>query len=143
MPILPDDPTSPTLRIAQTPFRPTEAKEPNEPREESDPAAKATTEDLPDDAEREPQERAYRGADLREIRESQGLSLGEISDRTKISRTILLAIEEERYEDIPNARVYVRGFVRCVARELGLDLDAVSNSYVPPWERWYAEQSPP
>jgi hypothetical protein len=30
--------------------------------------------------------------------------------------------------------------VRCVARELGLDLDAVTRGYLPRWERWVADQ---
>lgn len=82
----------------------------------------------------------YTGPRLRSAREQKGLSVAEISERTKISKAVLSALEDERYEDMPNARVYVRGFVRCVARELGLDLDAVTRGYLPRWERWVADQ---
>ena len=82
----------------------------------------------------------YTGAYLRQLRDARGLSINELSERTRISRTVLLALEEERWDDMPNARVYVRGFVRCVARELGLDMDEVSKSYVPRWERWFQDQ---
>lgn len=81
----------------------------------------------------------YSGAKLRSVREAKGLTIVDISSMTKISKAVLQALEEERYADMPNARVYVRGFVRCVARELDLDLDAVSKSYLPGWERWAAE----
>lgn len=78
----------------------------------------------------------FTGDALKNVREGLGLSLREISDRTKITVPILSALEEERYDKMPNARVYVRGFVRCLARELSLDMDQVSKSYLPRWERW-------
>ncbi len=86
---------------------------------------------------------SFDGARIKKEREKKGLSHEEISARTKISRKILRALEDERYEDMPNARVYVRGFVRCVARELGLDEDEVSTSYVPRWEAWIAARAEP
>lgn len=82
----------------------------------------------------------FSGPLLRRIRESKGMSLKLVSEHTKISSGTLAALEEERYGDMPNARVYVRGFVRCLARELGLDADQVSRSYVPRWERWSETQ---
>ncbi len=82
----------------------------------------------------------WSGAALRKAREAAGLTLKEISERTKVSVPILTALEEEAFAAMPNARVYVRGFVRCLARELNLDLDAVSKSYVPRWERWDAKR---
>lgn len=81
----------------------------------------------------------FTGERIKKAREERGLSLKEISDRTKISVATLQALEDERYEDMPNARVYVRGFVRCLAEEVGLDKDQVSQSYVPRWERWFVE----
>lgn len=86
-----------------------------------------------------PKAQAFSGATLRKIREDKGMSIVELSAMTKISKAVLQALEDERYADMPNARVYVRGFVRCVARELDLDLDAVSKSYLPGWERWASE----
>ena len=63
-----------------------------------------------------------------------------MSESTKISKRVISALEDERYPDMPNARVYVRGFVRCLARELELDLDAVTRSYLPKWEQWFTGQ---
>lgn len=82
----------------------------------------------------------FTGELLRQIRESQKITLKEISQRTRISVASLAALETEKYEDLPNARVYVRGFVRCLAVEIGLDKDQVSRSYLPRWERWFASQ---
>jgi hypothetical protein len=82
----------------------------------------------------------WSGAALRKAREAAGLTLKEISERTKVSVPILTALEEEAFASMPNARVYVRGFVRCLARELTLDQDAVSKSYLPRWERWDAKR---
>jgi helix-turn-helix protein len=82
----------------------------------------------------------FTGAVLRQIRESQRITLREVSERTKISVASLSALEEERYDDLPNARVYVRGFVRCLAAEIGLDKDQVSRTYVPRWEAWFYDR---
>jgi ribosome-binding protein aMBF1 (putative translation factor) len=79
----------------------------------------------------------YDGPSLRRIREQRGLTLKEIADRTRINASILSAIEDERYEDVPNARVYVRGFVRSIAIELSLDPEPVTQSYLPRWDRWF------
>jgi DNA-binding transcriptional regulator YiaG len=81
----------------------------------------------------------FTGEHIKKMREQKGLTLKEIAERTKISVAILQALEDERYEDMPSARVYVRGFVRCFAEELGLDKDQVSQSYVPRWERWFTD----
>jgi hypothetical protein len=47
---------------------------------------------------------------LRKIRQTRGIELSDISQRTKISERYLRAIEEERFADIP-AAVYVRSYV--------------------------------
>ena len=79
------------------------------------------------------------GPALKAAREKSGLSIRELSSRTKINISILRALEEERFEDAPKARVYVRGFVRCMAEEIGINPDAVINSYVPRWEAWFEQ----
>lgn len=84
----------------------------------------------------------FTGAVLKQIRESQRITLKEISERTRISVGSLSALEDERYEDLPNARVYIRGFVRCLALEIGLDRDQVAKTYVPRWESWYEDHQP-
>lgn len=94
---------------------------------------------LPPPKKKPVEESTITGERIKKAREERGLSLKEISDRTKISVATLQALEDERYEDMPNARVYVRGFVRCLAEEVGLDKDQVSQSYVPRWERWFVD----
>lgn len=86
---------------------------------------------------------SYDGKKLKKAREAKGLTIEEIATRTKITSKVLRALEEERYEDMPNARVYVWGFVRCVAREIGIDQDQASQTYVPRWEAWVASRSEP
>ncbi len=86
-----------------------------------------------------PKREGYSGARLASLREKAGMTIADLSQRTKISKAVLQALEAERYGDMPNARVYVRGFVRCVAYELELDLDQVSKSYLPGWEKWARE----
>jgi curved DNA-binding protein CbpA len=66
---------------------------------------------------------------LRKARESLGLELSTISEETKIGRSILESIEQERVDRLP-AAVYLRNFTRQVARCLGLDEERVSNSYL-------------
>ena len=71
----------------------------------------------------------FGGALLRAVRESQGTSLDQISERTKIGTNHLRCIEEEEFEKLP-ASVYVRGFVTEFAKCLRLDPEQVSQSYL-------------
>ena len=90
-----------------------------------------------------PVEEESPGSLMKRLREQRGLSLTELSDRTKITKAILSALEDERYDDLPNARIYVWGFVRCLARELELDMDEMAASYVPRWEQWVIDNDIP
>jgi len=76
----------------------------------------------------------FTGALLRAVRESQGVSLAEISKRTKIGRSYLEAMEADAFKDLP-AVVYVRGFTAEVAKLLGLDPEQASRTYVRRLER--------
>ncbi len=60
------------------------------------------------------------GMMLREERERQGLSLDTVSDKTKISRSCLAAIEEGNDNLLPHP-VYAKGFIKNYARLLGVD----------------------
>lgn len=60
------------------------------------------------------------GASLREARERTGITLREISVRTKISRLTLEALERNDLSRLPGG-VFTRAFVRSYAREIGLD----------------------
>jgi hypothetical protein len=59
------------------------------------------------------------GAYLHWMREQTGLSIRQLAERTKISSLTLEDIERDRYGHLPPT-VYVRGFVREVARILGI-----------------------
>lgn len=80
---------------------------------------------------------------LKRVRESKGLTLKEISDKTRIGRKNLEAVEEERFDELPDAKIYVRGFVRCLALELGLDPERAATSYLVRWDHWYEGQNFP
>jgi flagellar biosynthesis protein FlhG len=71
----------------------------------------------------------FSGALLRKVRESLGIELAEISGRTKIARAHLVAIEDERYDDLP-ALVYTRGFLSELAKQLRLDPMQVQKTYL-------------
>ena len=60
------------------------------------------------------------GYQLREQRESQGLSIESIAAQTKIQRRIIEAIELANLSILPEP-VYVRSFIRQYANVLGLD----------------------
>lgn len=57
---------------------------------------------------------------LKEARESSGLSLEEVAQRTYIKLPYLEALEEGQLERLP-APVYTYGYIRQVAKVLGLD----------------------
>ncbi|MGI6368238.1 MAG: RodZ domain-containing protein [Anaerolineae bacterium] len=65
---------------------------------------------------------------LREARESQGITLEQAEAVTHIRRALLLAIEEGRYSEL-SGDVYGRGLVRNYARYLGLDPDAAVQEF--------------
>ena len=70
------------------------------------------------------------GALLRHHREKMGLTLKDVSARTRIRTTHLQNIEEERFSDLP-APVYLRGFLLEYARTLGLrEADALVARYL-------------
>jgi flagellar biosynthesis protein FlhG len=71
----------------------------------------------------------FTGALLRKVRESQGLELSDIAAKTRIARSYLQAIEDERFEDLP-AQVYARGFVVEFAKQLRLDPPQVQRTYL-------------
>src|SRR5512143_3986166 len=60
------------------------------------------------------------GEELKAAREKSGLTLEQIAETTRISHTFLKALEEDDYAVIPG-EVFVTGFLRSYARELGLD----------------------
>ena len=68
------------------------------------------------------------GNRLREARESQGLSLQQAEETTRIRLVFLEALEEERFDELPGD-VYARGFIRNYAQFLGLDQQELLASF--------------
>jgi len=75
------------------------------------------------------------GEDLRREREQRAVTLKDISDKTKISLRILVALESGRYRDTLEP-FYVRGVLRTYAKFLGLPEDRFLAAY-------RAENGPP
>lgn len=69
------------------------------------------------------------GESLKREREMRGVSLDEISSATRIATRFLVAIENEHWDQLPGG-VFNRGFVRAVARYLGLDEENIVAEYV-------------
>jgi cytoskeleton protein RodZ len=70
---------------------------------------------------------------LRRAREKAGLSIEELSSRTKIQISLLEAIEAGNFERVPGG-LFVRGFLRAYAREVGLDPEGVVTQYLEEYE---------
>ena len=70
---------------------------------------------------------------LRRAREKAGLSLEELAARTKIQFSILEAIEAGDFQRVPGG-LFVRGFLRAYAREVGLDPEGVVAQYLEEFE---------
>src|SRR5271169_1227501 len=68
------------------------------------------------------------GEHLKREREMRGVSLEEISAATRIAPRFLAALESEQWELLPGG-VFNRGFIRSVARYLGLDEDSLVAEY--------------
>ncbi len=69
------------------------------------------------------------GMFIRETREGMGLSFNDIASATKIGTNYLRAIEEENYVDLPEP-VYVKGFLKEIARILELDPEQLAQAYL-------------
>jgi curved DNA-binding protein CbpA len=76
-----------------------------------------------------PEGSPWTGEILRQARESRGLTVLQVAERTRITRHHIENIEAERFERLPVA-VYLRGFLLSLARELRLDASKVARSYL-------------
>jgi cytoskeleton protein RodZ len=68
------------------------------------------------------------GARLQEIRKEQGRSLESIAAGTRIPPRILAAIERDDFDAVPSG-IFLRGYLRAFAGELGLDPSEVLAAY--------------
>lgn len=81
----------------------------------------------------------FSGALICQVRESQGVELRAVSQRTKVGLAYLEAIERDDFGNLP-APVYVRGFVTEFAKFLRLDAAHVSRTYVRRYKRYLEER---
>ncbi|MGO9138821.1 MAG: helix-turn-helix domain-containing protein [Syntrophales bacterium] len=80
-----------------------------------------------------PSPKAYQGFgiteyDLKSIRESKGLTLKDIFERTRISVANLTAIENGEFQLLP-APVFTKSFIKIYAKTLGIDSNAILSRY--------------
>lgn len=109
-------PEAPSVLLLHTPDRPVTRAEPRPAPAAVDPAGLVDA-------------HGYTGALLARAREARGMSLQDVADATRISVRYLEAIEADRFADLPSA-TFVKGYVRELARLLGLDPEAVVAGYV-------------
>ena len=69
------------------------------------------------------------GTRLRDARERRGLSLDQLAQITKIRTSLLRDIEANRRDVLPTT-IFLRGFVRAYAREVGLDPETTAHQYL-------------
>src|SRR5262249_60930843 len=75
---------------------------------------------------------------LKRERELREVSLNELTVKTRVPPKFLEALENEEWSKLPGG-VFNRGFVRSIARYLGLDEEAFLSEY----DVAYSEQVPP
>ncbi len=68
------------------------------------------------------------GACLSSARQTRGLSLRDVAERTKISVAALNAIEHNQFARLPGG-VWRQAYVRAFADEVGLDADTLTRAY--------------
>jgi len=69
------------------------------------------------------------GAQLKQEREKQGLTLDQISQSTKIGTRMLRALEEEHFDQLPGG-IFNKGFIRAYARCLHMDEEQAIAEYM-------------
>jgi cytoskeletal protein RodZ len=67
-------------------------------------------------------------AQLKQVRQEKSMRIEEVAAHTRIRPVLLQALEEERFEELPEA-VYVKGFIRHYGDAVGLDGSALSQTF--------------
>ncbi len=68
------------------------------------------------------------GQYLQENREKQGISLDKLHEETKIRKLYLESLEAGNFDVLPG-EVYLKGFLRTIARELSLEYNTLLKLY--------------
>ena len=74
------------------------------------------------------------GESLRRLREEAGRTVEDISGETKISKSVLTALESGGFQFLPE-KVFSRNFVRQYATVIGADPDQLADGFDQAWER--------
>ncbi len=74
-------------------------------------------------------EQEWSGAAIRRAREARRISLDDLCDYTRISKTYLQALEDDDFNKLP-AAVYVRGFLQQVGKRLKLPVEELTQKYL-------------
>lgn len=80
-----------------------------------------------------------KGRTLRKFREKRGLGIHEVALSTRISYRILVNIEKERFDELPDAG-YLRWYVSTYAKALTLDSKKVADEYMKRYRKWERER---
>lgn len=68
------------------------------------------------------------GQALKAMREARGMTLQELSERTRVRASFLAALEEMRLDELPS-RPFVVGYIRAYAQAVGADADAAAERF--------------
>lgn len=82
---------------------------------------------------------AVKGRTLKKLREKLGIGVHEIAVKTKISYKILVNIELERFEKLPEAG-YLRWHVMSYAKALSLNPRKIADEYMKRYRHWKSKQ---
>jgi cytoskeletal protein RodZ len=66
---------------------------------------------------------------LRQVRQEKSIRIEEIAAQTLIRAGVLQALEEERFEELPEP-IFLQGFIRRYGDALGLDGNALSHTLI-------------
>jgi hypothetical protein len=75
------------------------------------------------------------GAELREVRERKNVSIDYLVEITRIRKTYIQALETESFDALP-AAVYIRGFLKQIARELHIPAEPLTTLYLQRHAAW-------
>lgn len=69
------------------------------------------------------------GMDLKRLRTELGVSLEQITERTKIRSSLFQSIEEDQFDQLPS-RLHLKSFLKAYVQFLHLDPESVVNRYM-------------
>ncbi len=76
----------------------------------------------------------FRGDFFAEVRAYKNMSLGYVSNKTKVPIYHIEALEREDYAALP-ARVYTLGFIRTYSRLIGFDVEKAAKAYIERYDK--------